>query len=343
MEAADQMLAGMLKRFDLVQPGGTGLSPVDGDYQFKVLQCENKMHPQANYPFFNATLEVFWCSNGQHSRGTVLDWSVWMKNPQHMDTYMKDVKKFIFNVLKGSPQNQQIAWEQVTGQTWMYVAGAPNPLKDFYVAASFVTKPQRHDKSKDFMYTSWRPWRGPGYDVMQEIVIPETDAQTHVPSAFGGAPVQQQQQQQPVQVQVPQNSFAAQAQAVVAQSQPQGWGAQQPQQQNNGWGNQQPQQQNNGWGNQGQQQPQQNGFAPPQQQPQQNGGFAPNPGFAPPQQQPPQGWPQQNGGFAPPQQNGGFAPPQQQQPVMPTNNPFGGPPAAAPNAVPGFMPQMPQG
>ena len=342
MEAADQMLAGMLKRFDLVQPGGTGLSPVDGDYQFKVLQCENKMHPQANYPFFNATLEVFWCSNGQHSRGTVLDWSVWMKNPQHMDTYMKDVKKFIFNVLKGSPQNQQIAWEQVTGQTWMYVAGAPNPLKDFYVAASFVTKPQRHDKSKDFMYTSWRPWRGPGYDVMQEIVIPETDAQTHVPSAFGGAPVQQQQQQQQqVQVQVPQG-FAAQAQAVVAQSQPQGWGAQ-PQQQNNGWGNQQPQQQNNGWGNPGQQPPQQNGFAPPQQQPQQNGGFAPNPGFAPPQQQPPQGWPQQNGGFAPPQQNGGFAPPQQQQPVMPTNNPFGGPPAAAPNAVPGFMPQMPQG
>jgi len=347
MSISPQMFQAMAAAFNSASEGGSGNSlDTDGLYYLKINSNEFKTHPQEGYPFFNTSFTVIQSNVPKYPANTVLDWNVWMKEQRYLQTYMKDVRRFIFNTVKGN-LDANVRFDQIEFRHLQWVCEQPQqPFAGKYVAVEVRRKLKKgrgeyvdpNDPKNYFPNTYWRVWQGPGHDMIDmgvdeeapaiSVAVPAQMPQQQMPqNGSGGGMFSQQVQQmqaqpsapmQPAQMQQAPQGFAQQVQAAHQQhqqqqnAQPQGWGGQ-PQQQM-----QQPQQ--GGWNGapaqQMTQQPQQGGW---------NGAPVSNAPVQPQQMmQPPQQQMQQ------PQQNGWNTAPAQQ----PQQNPFGGAPAMAPNARP---------
>lgn len=137
--------------------GGVYLLP--GDYKLKVREVKNGTASSQGWDFFLAEVEVVESTNPDRPAGSICEWMVAFKNPQYNDTYLGNVKNFLWAVFNGF--DPSVTPDQITGKVWALAVSEAQPLRGKTVQASAVEKEKKYAKGESFTRVTFQPWAAP--------------------------------------------------------------------------------------------------------------------------------------------------------------------------------------
>lgn len=140
--------------------GGVYLLP--GEYKLKVREVKNGTAQSQGWDFFLAEVEVVESNNPDRPQGAVCEWMVAFKNAQYQDTYLANVKNFLWAAFNGF--DSSVTPEQITSKVWALAVSENQPLRDKYVACSAVDKEKKYTKGEFFTRVTFQPWSGPAVE-----------------------------------------------------------------------------------------------------------------------------------------------------------------------------------